>query len=121
MVFVLNGIDFTANVIPGTYKINTEDDYQSFYDAYHNTHRQTLGQKVRGTFDVFFKTLSDYETFVDKCLEKDRNGCVSCTLTSNNEATDKSIICYLTYKPARNLSGVFEDFMDAFQITIEER
>lgn len=123
MVFKVGNVDYSDHVIAGSYKVNNEPSYKTWVDAAYHTHRQKLRDKVVGSFDMFFRTLAEYEEFMDDIAEAmdDSDDAVSLSVTVNNTSEQKSIYAFIDYKLIRNIDGAWNDYFERYTVTIEER
>lgn len=123
MLFSINNKDYTGNIVADTYKINSQPKYETYEDAKGRTHNVKIRDKVSGTFDVFFRKMSDYEAFVAD-LEASKsliNNTHSTTLKPNTDNVGGVYDCFIKYEPTRKIDGTYKDYMGVFTVTVEER
>lgn len=123
MLFTLNNTDYTANIVADTYKINTQPIYESYEDAKGITHSIKIRDRVSGTFDIFIRSMNEYNEFLSD-FENGRNHLTnthSITLKPNNINVEGIYNCFLKFESTRKLDGRFRDYMGVFTITVEER
>ena len=123
MTFKIGTTDYSGHVIAGSYKVNNEPQYQTWKDASQRTHRQKLRDQVVGSFDMFFRTVSDYEDFKSKiaAAKDSEDDSVSISVTVNNTSTQADIHAFVDYKLVRNIDGAWNDYFERYTVTIEER
>lgn len=123
MLFKLNNVDYTAHIVADTYKINKQPVYETYEDAKGQTHNVKIRDKVKGTFDMFFKTMTEYNTFVSN-FNAGRSlltNAHAVTLKPNTSNSEGLYQCYLKYEPTRKLKGTYQEYMSVFTVTVEER
>ena len=62
-VFKVNNIDFSDHVLAGTYEISEVPVYTEWTDANGRDHHEVYRKRLQGSFDMYFKTVSDFESF----------------------------------------------------------
>lgn len=115
--------DYSNHVIAGTYEVNNEPQYTTWDDAGRIEHRFKQRDKVVGSFDMFFRTASDYATFKSD-LDANRsttNDSVNMTVKVNDLNQDKTINAFISFKLVRNRDGKWNDYFERFKVTIRER
>ena len=118
---IINGVDYTNNVVNGTYEVNQEERFSEWEDANHRKHRADYHTKVVGSFDLFFKDTDDYEMFVS--IVKDgrlSDGRCRVVCSVNNINADLDGFAYVSFAPARATNETVGDFFNQFTVTIEE-
>lgn len=123
MVFKVGNVDYSDHVIAGSYKVNNEPSYKTWVDAAYHTHRQKLRDKVAGSFDMFFRTVEDYEAFMEDISDAmdSSDDAVSLSVTVNNTSEQKTIYAFVDYRLVRNIDGAWNDYFERYTVTIEER
>lgn len=113
--------DYSDRVIAGSYNVQTKPVYKSWTDANETEHRLPLRTRTEGTFDMFFRNISDYNVFtalVESTKASDLT--VLCTVLNNNLNSTVSSNFYIDYAPVRDIKGNWEDYMQRFTVTIRE-
>lgn len=122
MTFTVDSTDYSGHVIAGSYKVNNEPQYQIWTDANHQIHKIKLRDKVVGSFDMFFRTISDYDTFKGHLAAvKNTDNSYSISVTVNNTSAQANINAYVDYQLVRNIDGAWNDFFEKYTVSIEER
>ena len=123
-ILKINNVDYSGNVIAGTYSVNTIDKYNEWEDGFGNTHRDQRRNKIEGSFDMFFKTEAQYQQFL-----ADLNGArhsseknYTIQLKSNNERTSslQTIAAFINFTPKRNVGIGWSDFFEKFTVSVKE-
>lgn len=121
MILRINGVDFTNNVVNGTYDINTEERFSEWEDANHRKHRSDYHTKVVGTFDLFFKDTEDYYTFVNVIKDgRLSDGRCRIVLSVNNIGANFDGFAFVEFNPVRATNETVGDFFNTFSVKIEE-
>lgn len=123
MLFTINNKDYTNNIVAGSYKVNSSPTYEHYEDAKGRTHNIKIRDRVSGSFDLFFRTLDEFNAFVSD-FENGRNAMNnyhSVYLKVNNKNVANVYDCFLTFTTSRGLKASMEDYMEKFTLTLEER
>lgn len=64
VILQINSVDFSSYVVQRTYKVQNVKEYAAWVDGNRITHRILTRQKVAGSFDVSFKSETDYTSFL---------------------------------------------------------
>ena len=119
----INTTDVTGNIVQNTYAVNKLPVYKDYEDANGETHRRFIRNKVKGSFQMVFKDLTDYQTF-QSLLETNRsasNFTVPVTLYDNISGTTITTNVFFDYKLTVMQKPNLAEYMKVFDVTIEER
>lgn len=119
----INTTDVTGNIVQNTYTVNKLPVYKDYEDANGETHRRFIRNKVKGSFQMVFKDLTDYQTF-QSLLETNRsasNFTVPVTLYDNISGTTLTTNVFFDYKLTVMQKPNLAEYMKVFDVTIEER
>lgn len=122
-LFKVNTTDLTGHVVQNTYSVNNLPVYKEYKDADEVTHKRFLRNKLQGTFQMAFKDLTDYASF-KATLDNNRsatNFSIPCTLYDNISGTHITANCFIDYKLTVMQSTSLKEFMNVFDVAIEER
>lgn len=125
-IFKIGSTDYSGNVVLGTYKVNQENVYNEWIDGFKVQHRDKCRTRVSGSFDMFFKTQSDYTAFLtslSSALTASTN-CYALMLKVNNIVDNGTLTtyqCFVDIKPTRNVKGDWSDFFEQFTVEVYER
>lgn len=121
MIIKINGVDFTNNVVNGTYDVNMEERFSEWEDANHRVHRSDYHTKVVGTLDLFFKLAEDYYSFCS-FVNNGRlaDGRCRIVMSVNNTGSTFDGFAYVKFKPLRATNETIGDFYNQFTLDIEE-
>ena len=122
-LFKVNTTDLTGHVVQNTYSVNNLPVYKEYKDADEETHRRFLRNKLRGTFQMAFKDVADYAAF-KTLLDTNRsatNFTIPCTLYDNISGNYITANCFIDYKLTVMQSTSLKEFMNVFDVTVEER
>lgn len=121
MTVTIAGQNITSHIVAGQYQINQSDVFEEWTDANGRTHRNVYRTRVSGSFDVFFRELSDYSAFVNACKNaRNTAGVIPCSVFVNNTSETKQIEAYVTFAPSLDIDGTLQDYVPQFEITIQE-
>lgn len=124
MIFLVGtSKDYSDHVIAGSYKVKSEPKYSEWDDVNLRTHKFKLRDKVIGSFDMFFRTETDYLTFKADldAVQSATNDSYSISVTVNNTGEQKAIDAYINFDLVRNRDGAWNDYFERFTVSIEER
>lgn len=121
MVFKINGIDFSNNILIGTYEVNKKASFVSWQNANYRNIRIKTSEKVAGEFEIFFKSAEDYQAFKNAVDSSEKDDMTHIMILSvNNSNKDEIIEGYIDYVLVRDTDGNKNDFYQKFKVTIEE-
>ena len=123
MVLLIGNVDYSNHVIAGSYNINQKIQSSKWDDANYRTHKFKQRDKIVGSFDMFFRTVTDYEGFkahLDDAQAPDDDS-YSISLTVNNISEQRRINAFIDYELVRDIDGKWQDYFRRFTVNIEER
>lgn len=123
MVLLIGNVDYSNHVIAGSYNINQKIQSSKWDDANYRTHKFKQRDKIVGSFDMFFRTVADYESFkadLDDAQALDDDS-YSISLTVNNISEQRRINAFIDYELVRDIDGKWQDYFGRFTVNIEER
>ena len=123
MVLLIGNVDYSNHVIAGSYNINQKIQSSKWDDANYRTHKFKQRDKIVGSFDMFFRTVTDYEGFkadLDDAQALDDDS-YSISLTVNNISEQRRINAFIDYELVRDIDGKWQDYFGRFTVNIEER
>lgn len=124
MIFRINNVDYSGNVIAENYTMNEDDLTKNWTNANEVKKAKFVRTKVKGSFQMFFKTVSDYEDFLaDMAAAKNASSrAYECGVAINFPLnTFKTINADLKLTPARALNGTYSEYFKQFTVNVEER
>ncbi len=121
LVFEINGVDMSSNVIAENYKVNQADVYDSYIDANGHEHRNIYRTKVSGTFDMRFRSLNSYMNFLKHLSNsKTVNGYFPCKIAVNNTGEIVERYLYISFNTTRQRNSFRRDDYGVINISVEE-
>ncbi len=119
---VINNTDMTPYVVDGSYKIRTEDAYESWNDGNMVEHRVVVSTKVTGSFDIGCSeqsiTLSD---LLDAISAATDNKVLTIGLYVPTLNQFKALHVYYELENTEHIRRADGSFIDVITITIKER
>lgn len=123
MLLMINGKDYSKNILVGTYEVNEQDvEIDSWQDANGHTHKRTFPKTI-GSCSMWFRSKVDYWQF-QKDLEavRDRDkGSYRLTVARNNRESERESDFFVECLPTRNRNAANQDEFRDFEFSIEER
>lgn len=120
-VFMVNNIDFSDHVIAGTYDVGEEAIYTQWQDANGRNHRDEYRKQLKGSFDMFFPTVDDFEVFNQAYKAvRGSTGLTSVVIRNNSTNNLESKDVYLSFSPTRNRRDDWEDYYEQFTVDVLE-
>lgn len=123
-IFKLNDVDYSAHVVAESYAVNLKDIYQEWVDGSQTKHRDIVARKLQGTFQMYFKTESDLQTFITALSAcKTADNAYPVKMKANNSAVaslQQSKNVFLDFEPTRKRDASWADVFEAFEVTVEE-
>lgn len=123
-IFKLNDVDRSEHVVADKYKVNLKDIYQEWTDGGQVKHRDVVAQKLQGTFQMYFKTESDLQTFLTalaNCKTSDNTYPVKMKANNKTVASlQASRNVFLDFEPVRKRDAQWVDVFEVFEVKVEE-
>lgn len=123
VLFKIGNNDFTNHIVNETYKINSEEINETYEDCNAVTHHIYIRSKVKGSFDMAFKTQTEYSAFLTAfhAAKSSATNSWSVIVTPNNTLTQVTIDARVTFSPVRELTVSRTDIIRRMTVDIEER
>ena len=123
ILFKIGSTDYTSYIVNGSYKVNAEEINETYDDCNAVTHYIHIRSKIKGTFDMAFKTQAEYSAFLTAFLAAKSNQTNAWTVivTPNNTLTQSTISARVTFAPSRELTAALTDIIRRITVNIEER
>lgn len=122
-LFKIGTTDLTGHVVQNTWKVNKLPVYKTYKDANEETHKRFLRNKVSGSFQLVFKDLTEYAAF-NSLINSKRSASsftVPCTVYDNISGTQISINAFLDYDLTVKQSAGLDEYIEPFDVKIEEQ
>ena len=121
MQFKIGNTDYSNRIVAGTYEMNRADVFTSWNDANGVEHRQKTRDQITGSFDMWFREISEYNAFLANIASnKATNLTIPITLTVNQPNSDVTGNFYLEFKAIRDRKGDWSDYMHRFSVSVKE-
>lgn len=120
MIFIVGSTDYSANVVAGSYDVNNDPVYNEWEDGNAKTHRQKIRDKIVGSFDMFFRSLTDYTDFLTVLENATTDEETLLTVSVNNTGETEASYFFVSHKPVRDLDGSWSDYIKQFTLDITE-
>lgn len=125
IMFKVGAVDYSNKVIDG-YAVQSNPEYTAWNDANGREHRSVIRERVSGSFTLFFKTISDYDSFclnLRNTMKNDTsNPCVVWDNYKNQEVTSDFFISHTPSRSRGDGAGdEWGDMMGKVKVTIKER
>lgn len=123
-IFKLNSVDYSHRVIAEGYNVNLKDIYQEWTDGGQVKHRDIVASKLQGTFQMFFKTPAELQTFITALANcKTSDNTYPVRMKANNKRVDylqATKYVFLDYEPVRKRDDGWNDVFEIFEVKVEE-
>lgn len=122
-LFIVAGImDLTNFIKVPTYQVNLLDGYDEWTDSNKYTHRDIHSRKAKGSFEVVFETIEQFQTFmVVMNNNKKQNGSYDCTVYCNNKLSTISAEMYIDFEAANVMPYLGIKEVETLKVTVEQR
>lgn len=115
--------DLSSHIPMGGYRVNVLEEYEEWTDSNYDIHRKLLRNRVEGTFELKFKSISDYEDFLS-AITKARTTTGQNYIEMDAFATNKGVSYnkkfYIEFEPKNDLPFMADSKNDSFTVTIKE-
>ena len=122
-LFKIGNTDVSNNIVVDTYSVYNQPIYKEYEDANGITHKRFIRDKIRGSFDMFFKELEDYEDFI-KLIDDNTsstNYSVLVTAYDTKRMDVYTINAFIEFEPTITQDAGRREYMKLMTIDIEER
>lgn len=121
---VINGVDYTPDIVAGSYNINTEDAYESWNDANMVEHRIVVSSKVVGSVQILCSEEGNWPRVADFLADIDavtNNYVLYCGLYVPSRGRFEALNVYYKLENTSHIKSIGGKFTDIFTLTIKER
>lgn len=67
-LFILNGIDYTKNILMSTYKVQSVPVTKTWEDVLYCKHNDLLRWRIEGTFTIYFDDKDEFDSFMTNLI-----------------------------------------------------
>lgn len=121
IMFKVGNIDYSNRVLSGSYSVQNEDIYDSWTDANLKEHRSAYRKRMSGSFNMLFKTIDEYQAFLDNLKELKTDGLTYPIIALDNLSNEEiSFDGYISFTPKRRRNDLWQDMVDIVTINIKE-
>ena len=115
--------DVSSYIVADTYSVYNQPVYKVYEDANGVTHKRFIRDKISGSFDMFFRSLTDYTNFVTLIGSNTSatDFSVTCTVYDTKRSAAYTIYAFIDFKPTIALDGTLSEYMKVLNIELEER
>ena len=122
VLFKINNVDYTNNIVVDSYEVNSVEVNDKYTDAGETDHYIYLRNRIKGKFDLAFKTQTDYSTFISNYNsgKSSARNAWQITVIPNNTLVSAQVYARVTFEPKRTLTAARTDIIRQLTVTIEE-
>ena len=122
-LFIVAGVmDLTNFIVVPSYQVNMLDVYDEWDDNNKVHHRDLTAQKAKGSFQVKFETLEQFQTFMIVMKDyKKQNRAYDCSVFCNNMLSTYNIEMFIDFEAANVMPYIGAKDYDPIDITVEQR
>ena len=125
IMFKVGSVDYSDKVIDG-YAVQSDAEYTAWTDANGREHRSVIRERVSGSFTLFFKTISDYDSFCLNLRNTMKNDTSNpCAVWDNYKNQEVTSDFFISHSPSRSrgdgAGNEWGDMMGKVKVTIKER
>lgn len=121
---ILNGVDYTPYIVEGSYKIDSDDVYESWNDGNMVEHRIVVTSKVSGSVQLLCSELGRWpkvsELLADINAATD-NHVLTCGVYVPSRGAVEAINCYFNLVSSSHIKSLGGKLTDVFTLEIKER
>jgi hypothetical protein len=122
-LFIVNGtMDLTTLIEVPSYQVNLEDVYEEWTDNNQVTHRDTIAKKAKGSFNVRFESVDQYQAFMMYLKNnKKQNASYDCSVYLNNMLEAINTEMFIDFAPENFMPYIGVKEYDSIEVTVEQR
>ena len=121
---IINGVDYTPDIVDGSYKIDSDDVYESWTDGNMVEHRIIVTSKVTGSVQVLCSeegTWPRVSEFLADLAAATSNHVLTLGVYVPSRGSVEAINCYYDLKSASHIKSIGGKLTDVFTLEIKER
>lgn len=121
---IINGVDYTPYIVQDSYKINTNDKFESWQDGNMVEHRVIVAQKVSGSVQIVCSEQGDWlrsSKYISDLAAATDNGVLTALVFVPSLNMSKVVDCYYENTNVNHLKSTGGEFTDVFELKITER
>ena len=122
-LFIVAGVmDLTNFIVVPSYQVNLQDVYEEWDDNNLVHHRDLKALKCKGSFQIKFETLEQFQAFMIVMKEcKKSNRSYDCTVYCTNMLEPYTTEMFIDFDPPNVMPFIGAKDYDPIDITVEER
>lgn len=124
MRVVVGGLDITKYIVKDTYKMDSEDTYESWKDGNMVEHRIVVTDKVSGSFDICLCDEAgqlSFDDFLTAWNSAVNNKVVTIGVYVTNKNTFEALSAYYAMSSKEHIKKGDGGIIDVLTVTIKER
>lgn len=122
IMFKINNTDYSTRVIGENYKVQSNDEYETWTDANGLEHRSAYRTRISGTFDMYFTNETDYLSFQTVLnTNKQSDLTYPITIYDARTGTEENINSFIDYTVDLYRNPAFTDRIQNLTIKIKEQ
>ena len=121
---ILNGVDYTPYIVEGSYKIDSDDIYESWIDGNMLEHRLVVTSKVSGSVQLLCSELGRWPKVSELLADINaatNNHVLTCGVYVPSRGAVEAINCYFNLVSSSHIKSLGGKFTDVFTLEIKER
>lgn len=114
--------DYSHRVCAENYNIGSYPEYELWTDANGKEHRSKYRTRIKGTLDMRFLTINEYQDFVtilENAVQSDLT--YSITVYDNITEQEQEITAFIDYEPIRYRGADWGDMIERLTLNIREQ
>ena len=121
-LLVINEIDVTRFINESSYIMNSTPVYEEWTDANYKTHRSEYRRRVKGSFDLCFITLEQYDDFIALLKSALNKNLLTATFYVGGDVNNyQELNVYYTLENVKTASISSKNVFNKVKMTIEEK
>lgn len=122
IMFKIDTTDYSNRVVADNYKIGSKPEYELWTDANGREHRSRYRDRISGTLEMQFLSITEYQTFIT-LLESKRASDLTYTMRvwDNVKEVETDITGFIDFVPVRYRNPAFKDMIKRLELTIREQ
>lgn len=103
-LFIVNGQDYTRNIMVPSYAVNSAPCFEEWTDGNGDQHRDIYRRQIGGSFTVDFRTLAEYQQFIETIkAATTAAGYLPATVYINNRNETKDGLFFVDIAPENTM------------------
>lgn len=121
-LFILDGVDYTKNIIVPSYEVQRKPVTKEWEDATYTKHKDLLRWRLEGSLTIYFDVYDEFREFMDRLNSmRGPDNYIEATFYDNDTATTKTSNYSIEISLVNDLPYYQNKKHSGYKLQIEEK